>query len=1071
MQKIYSITVALLLFGLTAFAQQSVTGRVTDANGEALIGVNVIERGTSNGTITDVSGNFSMQVQSGATLQFSFIGYTSVSETVGARSVINVTLAEDVTQLSEVVVSALGFEQNKDKLGSTSAVVKAEDVTRSGETGLLNGMAGKAAGVRIARSNGDPGAGSTIQIRGANTITGSSDPLFIVDGIPVSNSSLTGNSGSRAAGTSEQSRINDLNPEDIESIQVLKGASAAALWGSRAANGVVVITTKKGKAGDKVNVSYSTTYSVDQINRRHPLQDKFGQGNNGVYLATGSGSDRSWGDRIADRSGEPDALNTTGRYFEAEDGTKYYRITQKNSRETFLDENFDAVFQNGSYWENSLAISGGGEKSNFYFSLGDLDQKGIVRNADYRRTTLRLNSSTHFNEWMSISSKATYAHTSSNRIQQSSNVNGLYLGLLRGAPDFDIRDYKGTYYDDNGTAFPGRQRTYRRYLGENINATYNNPLWTTNELKNPSVVDRFIVSSEMTISPLSWMDVILRGGVDSYTDRRERFFPVGSAGNVPSLGQFDAENFKETEVNFDGILRATRPLTADINLNATLGWNINDRKYDRDRVDAQQFLINTDLRSFSNSTLFFPDNTIRHRRSNRLYSVLALDFYDQIFLNLNGTQEAASTVAGTFFYPAADVAWQFTQLPTFAQSSVLSFGKLRLAYGQVGVEPPPYRDRTTYEGFTYNAYDDGLDPLLYGGGFRYNDDKGNANLKPEVKTEFEIGTDLRLFNNKLGVGFTYYSNEIDDLLFEVGLSPSSGFNSAFANAGTMTNKGIELDVNYNIFKNRDWKFDIYGNFNNNKNEVTDLKGTASIELTTQSISSRAVQGEALGVLWATRAQRNADGTLALDANGFPQIDPDQGVVGDPNPDWRGGLGFTAGYKGLSLNVLFETFQGADYADRTRFVLYQFGTHADVGNEVTLTQDVVNSAGTVFTAGTTVRGNLEDFGGGTVLKDQQWYTTLGGGLGGSAINEFAISDGSWTRLREISLSYTLRNEFVKRMKLSSIELGVSGRNLKLWTDVKGIDPEINQSGVDSGFGIDYFTNPSTRSYLFSLKVNY
>lgn len=328
-----------------------------------------------------------------------------------------------------------------------------------------------------------------------------------------------------------------------------------------------------------------------------------------------------------------------------------------------------------------------------------------------------------------------------------------------------------------------------------------------------------------------------------------------------------------------------------------------------------------------------------------------------------------------------------------------------------------------------------------------------------------------MFNNKLGVGFTYYSNEIDDLLFEVGLSPSSGFNSAFANAGTMTNKGIELDVNYNIFKNRDWKFDIYGNFNNNKNEVTDLKGTASIELTTQSISSRAVQGEALGVLWATRAQRNADGTLALDANGFPQIDPDQGVVGDPNPDWRGGLGFTAGYKGLSLNVLFETFQGADYADRTRFVLYQFGTHADVGNEVTLTQDVVNSAGTVFTAGTTVRGNLEDFGGGTVLKDQQWYTTLGGGLGGSAINEFAISDGSWTRLREISLSYTLRNEFVKRMKLSSIELGVSGRNLKLWTDVKGIDPEINQSGVDSGFGIDYFTNPSTRSYLFSLKVNY
>jgi len=1068
MQKIYSITVAFLLFGLSAFAQQSVSGKVTDANGEALIGVNVIERGTSNGTITDVSGNFSMQVQSGATLQFSFIGYTSVSEPVGTRSVINVTLEEDVTQLSEVVVSALGFEQNKDKLGSTSAVVKAEDVTRSGETGLLNGMAGKAAGVRIARSNGDPGAGSTIQIRGANTITGSSDPLFIVDGIPVSNSSVVGNSGSRAGGTSEQSRINDLNPEDIESIQVLKGASAAALWGSRAANGVVVITTKKGKAGDKVNISFSSTYSVDEINRRHPMQDKFGQGSGGNYSPT---SANSWGDRIADRSGEPDAVNNTGRYFKANDGTIYYPITAKNSRETFIDENFDAVFQNGSYWDNSLSISGGGEKSTFYFSLGDLDQKGIIRNSDYRRTTLRLNANTQFNDWIALSSKATYAHTSSNRIQQSSNVNGLYLGLLRGAPDFDNRDYKGTYFDNNGTAFPNRQRSYRRYLGDNQNATYNNPLWTTDELKNPSVVDRFIVSSEMTISPLSWMDIILRGGVDSYTDRRERFFPVGSAGNVPSLGQLDAENFKETEVNFDGIIRATRSLSSDINLNATLGWNINDRKYARDRVDAQQFLINTDLRNFNNSTLFFPDNTYRHRRSNRLYSVLAFDFFDQVFLNLNGTQEAASTIAGTFFYPAADVAWQFTQLPSLSGNSVLNFGKLRLAYGQVGVEPQAYRDRTTYESFTYNAYDDGLDPLLFGGGFRYNDDKGNANLKPEVKTEFEIGTDLRLLKDKLAIGFTYYSNEIKDLLFEVGLAPASGFNSVYANAGTMTNKGIELDASYTIFKNRDWQVNLYGNFNNNRNEVTDLKGTESIELTTQSISSRAVQGHALGVLWATRAQRNADGSFALDANGFPQIDPDQGVVGDPNPDWRGGLGLSTSYKGLSFNVLFETFQGGDYADRTRFVLYQFGTHADVGNEVTLTQDMVNSAGTLFTAGATVRGNVEDFGAGPVLKDEQWYTSLGGGLGGSAINELAISDGSWTRLREISLSYKLNNAFVKRMKLTSVDLGIIGRNLKLWTDVQGIDPEINQSGVDSGFGIDYFTNPSTRSWLFSIKVNY
>jgi hypothetical protein len=293
----------------------------------------------------------------------------------------------------------------------------------------------------------------------------------------------------------------------------------------------------------------------------------------------------------------------------------------------------------------------------------------------------------------------------------------------------------------------------------------------------------------------------------------------------------------------------------------------------------------------------------------------------------------------------------------------------------------------------------------------------------------------------------------------------------FDNAGTMTNKGIELDLSYMVFKNTNWQVDVYGNFNNNRNEVTQLRGTTSVPLTTQSISSRAVLGESLGVLWSSRALRDSDGKLLYDANGFPQLDTNQGIVGDPNPDWRGGLGFRTSFKNFSLNVLFETFQGGSYADRTRFVLYSFGTHADVGREVTLTEDLKNVAGATFLAGSTVRGNVKDFGAGPVLLDQVWYTTIGGGLGGSIINEFAVSDGSWTRLREISLGYTVRNEFIRKMQLTSVQFTLTGRNLKLWTDVQGIDPEINQSGVDNGYGIDYFTNPSTRSFLFSLQVNY
>lgn len=1073
MQKIYSITVALLLYGLTAFAQQSVTGKVTDANGEPLIGVNVIERGTSNGTITDVSGNFSLQVQSGATLQFSFIGYASVSEVVGVRPVINVTLAEDVTQLSEIVVSALGFEQNKDKLGSTSSVIDTDDMVRSGEANLINALGGKAAGVRIARSNGDPGAGSNIQIRGFNTIGGDTQPLIIVDGIPINNASENGFSGSSAGGTSQQSRLNDINPQDIASVQVLKGASAAGLWGSRAANGVIVITTKKGKSGEKVNVSFSSTYSMDEINRKFPTQTTFGQGTGGRFVLN---RNNAWGDKISERAGGPDTVDPNSPvYFEAEDGTKYFPVADgdatnphggKNSQELFNESNFDEIFQRGHFFENNLSISGGGDKGTFYFGMGDLKQEGIIKTSDYRRTTLRLNNEYFFNDWISMSSKATYAKTSSNRVQQSSNVNGVLLGLLRMPADFDQTDYKGTYYDGTGSFITNAHRTYRTALGQS-NPGYNNPLWTLYEQESPSIVDRFIVSSDLTINPLPWLTMIARGGVDTYTDRRETFFSINSAG---SSGELETEAIRNREVNFDGIIKARKELT-NVGIDVTLGYNVNDRQRTSDYVFAQNALIDTDLRNQQNYTSYEPENSKRFIRSNRLYLLGGIDFFDQVFVNLSGVNEQASSITGSFFYPAADVAWQFTQLEALKNNTILSFGKLRAGFGQVGVQPLPHKFETTYETFSYNAYDDGLNGLYFGGGFRLNDDEGNPNLKPEIKTEFEVGADLRMFNNKLSLGLTYYSNEIKDILFDVSLPPSFGFNNIYSNAGTMENKGVELEFDYNIFSNQNWRFNLYGNYNDNKNKVTSLSGTSLVQLTTQSISAVAVEGKPLSSLFGTIAQRDDGGNLVLDANGFPQIASDQGVIGDPNPDWRGGLGFRAGFKGLSLNVLFETYQGADYADRTRFVLYSFGTHEDVGHEVTLTQDTKNHAGTVFPAGTTLRGNLMDFGGGTVLLDEKWYTSLGGGLGGSAINEFAIADGSWTRLREISLNYSLSKSIVNRLKLTSIDFTVTGRNLALWSDIKGIDPEINQSGVSNGFGIDYFTNPSTRSVLFSVRINY
>ncbi len=422
--------------------ERTITGVVSDDK-EPLIGASILIKGTDSGTITDFDGSYSLKVpDDNAVLVFSYTGYAEQEITVGTRSTIDVTLAEGL-QLDEVVVTALGIPVKKDELGSTYSSINADAAKQSGETGVINSLAGKASGVKISRSNGDPGAGSSIQIRGANTIGGNTQPLIVVDGIPFSNENANGIGNTSVAGVSQQSRLNDINPDDIKSMNILKGASAAAVWGAQAANGVIVITTKKGRNQDKIDVSYGATVSIDEISEKHPLQSTFGQGSGGNWRENNS---RSWGDKIADRAGGEDELDTEGSYFEAADGTLHYPIETKNSQDTYVDKNFDQVFRTGSSVNHTLSISGGGDKGTFYFSMANLDNKGIVKQSFYDKLNLGFNTTYKFNDKLSVRGKVNYIKSKANRVQQSSNVNGLYLGLLRGAPDVDIEDYIVTYH-------------------------------------------------------------------------------------------------------------------------------------------------------------------------------------------------------------------------------------------------------------------------------------------------------------------------------------------------------------------------------------------------------------------------------------------------------------------------------------------------------------------------------------------------------------------------------------------------------------------------------------------------
>ena len=1065
------ITTLFLFSSLVLFGQGGISGVVLDENGGPLPGANVVIENTSTGVSTDFDGNFTINANSGEVLVISYIGYTSEYITVGNQDSITISLQLD-NELEEVVVTALGFAAVRDQQGSTSSVIATDDVIRSAEPTVVNALSGKASGVRITRSNGDPGAGSTIRIRGANTIDGSIQPLIIVDGVPMDNTTsyaggnnITGSNG----GVTQGSRLNDINPNDIESVQVLKGASAGALYGSKAANGVVVITTKKGSRGE-AKITFKSSYSFDEISERIEMQDTWGQGRSGVF---GTNRAESWGDWIPGRSGSMDTYKSCA-FFTAENGTVYKAIDDKNSTQTYVDENFDSVFGTGHALQNDLTISGGGDNSTYFFSLGHLDQDGMIKNATYERTNARLNYEAKLNDKITLSSKMAYTFTKSNRIQQSSNVSGLMLGLLRTPPDFDGRDYKGTYTSSGGTEYVNRGRSYRKPIGQSSNQSYTNPLWTVNEQTSLTKVNRITVTPQLTIKPTNWFSIITRGNVDVADDKRTYFFPVGDASSRAN-GQFQEDVIDIRNSSLDIIGKANFDLADNINLTATAGWSYNDRKYNRISGNITGFLVNsskqtTALNTSSEASSF--DNYRSFRRSNRGYGVLNLDVANELFLNVSGALESASTINGSFFYPAADVAWVVTE--SAIQSDAISFAKLRGSWGQVGVQPSAHKFETLAEGgFGYSTYSDPLDSNLFGGGFRLDNNLGNPNLEPEIKTEWEIGADLRFLDDRMSLSFTYYDNIIEGILLDVTLSPSSGYATQYGNYGEMTNIGMEIDWGYDIIDEADFGLSTAINWSRNDNEVTDLYGTETINLSPgASVSSRAIVGYPLGTLYGTGSKTNPDGSLDLNSNGFPQITSSPIVLGDPNPDWRAGVSMNMRYKKWRLNAVLEHSHGGEFSPRTLWVLNRFGTTAETANRLTLDQPLVNYRGNTIAAGTTVRGNIKDFGGGPVLLDENWYRTgIGGGFGDNQAYNFSIADATWTKLRDLSLSYIWDDSRIKSLGLSDVILTFTGRDLININEVDGIDPEINTKGVSVAQGVEYFTNPQTKGFLFSLTINY
>lgn len=1025
----------LAMAGL-ALAQRTVVGKVTSDDGEALIGASVSVKGTSSGAVTDLNGQYSVSVPNGSTvLVFSYTGYTTQEINLQASNVVNVVLATGEV-LREVVVTALGISRSEKSLGYSVTEVKGSAVSSSGEVNAIQGLAAKASGIQVVGSAGTPGASTKILIRGNSSFQLNTQPLIVIDNVPYDNSVNTVVGGdypfnANLGGVNESNRGVDINPDDIASISVLKGPSASALYGTRAANGVILITTKKGAKG--ITASYNFAYSIDEVNKLPDLQSEYGQG--GASAAT------SGGRAIKDANGVIIGSEAEGTRSTATPNSWGPRITGQSF------DNFDSYFQRGQTLTHNLSVGGGNDNTTFRFSYSNTAQTGIVPNTSLDRNTFRVSATTGVKQFK-ITANGAYTNTRDSKAQNGSNVSGVMLPLLRMPADFDVL---GGSADNGYENVDGTQHTYL--------SSYDNPLWTAYRNPNKSNVGRFTGSIGADYMPVDWLTFTFRMGTDLYNDERSQIFAVGNHGQDPR-GEVWQSNLKHEELNTDFLARINKTF-GDFSANVLVGSQLNHR-YDQSVFSRGRNLAVPGFYNLSNASDLYTDNSEQIvRLAGALFSV-DLGYKELVYLTVGGRNDWASTFGpkakNSFFYPSASLSLILSEV--IPQNDALTYLKVRGSFARAGREPNPYTSRTYYvRPFLTDGFTDGLSfPYLGQNGFTISNSLGNPALRPEINQSYEGGLDARLWKNRVRLGFTYYVSNSKDLLVARPIAATSGFSAFNSNTGRMRNKGIELEANIDVVRTKNFTWTVGGNFTRNRNEVLELSPGVeqfSVEAAFTGIGSYAIVGQPYGAVYGTKWVRDAQGRLVIGANGLPQRAAEEGFLGNPYPDWTAGITSLLSYKGLSLSGLLDIRQGGILWNGTQARLNRIGKTQASGDDRTKTFIIegVKADGTP--------NNIP-------VNSLAYYSTFKGDGGAYAV-ENAIEDGSWVRLREVTLSYTLPS-FSKRVK--GLTIYATGRNLWLKTDYSGVDPETSLTGAGSSIGgFDYFNMPGARSYIVGLRSNF
>jgi TonB-linked SusC/RagA family outer membrane protein len=1028
----------LSLFGSTAFAQQrrTISGKVTDEKSAPVSFASVHVKGTTNGSTTDADGAFSLTMQNdAAVLVISSVGYKTKEVVIGEGNTINVVLSSNASELGEVVVTALGIERERKSLGYAVQEVAGQALVEAREPNVVNALSGKVAGLQVIRSSNGPAGSSKIILRGNNSLTGDNQPLIVVDGVPISNTTGATNNDYYNPSLDMGNGLSDINPEDIASMTVLKGPAAAALYGSRAGNGAILITTKSGRSQKGLGITISSTVGVEKMFTHPKLQDSFGQGSNNIYdnRAGQSWGPKAEGQQVANWNGDMVPLQTYG--------------------------NIANYFQNGIRSNQSVSLQQQYKSTALYTSYNRLDDQSIIPGTKLTRTNLMARATTNFgadDRW-TIDTKIQYSKSDArNRPLGGSNNSNSYSTLYNLPRSLDIRQFNPPVTEDGHMVWYGG--------GNQIN-----PYWNSQYNLNEDIRDRFIMNGSLRYTVTDWLTAEIRGGADKYYTNSQSNLYAGSP--LAASGRYTLGKQNFTESNYSGLVTAKRDnVLGKLGGMVVLGTNFMSQQYSNlnsasgDLVVPNLFSLNNGLGNPTINQLF------NEKKINSVYGSGQLNWDGYLFLDVTGRNDWSTTLAKnnrSFFYPSASLSFVFTDMATKMGSTLpswLSFGKLRASYAVVGNDLAPYR--------LYNIYNIGKDPNGNTTAGK-NNTLYDANIRSELIKSYEAGLEMRFLKDRLGFDVAWYRSNATNQLIYLPLDPLSGYNDKIINAGNIQNTGIEARMNASIIQNPTGvNWNILANFSRNNNTVKSLASDVKVYPLGgfDDVKVVATAGGRYGEIYGSKFLRVEDpsspynGQLLLSKSGLPQRGEQNVKLGNQQADGLLGITNSVSYKGLALSFLVDARFGGKIFSSTLNGMQRNGTSSVTAPNGERKDFVVDGVVQGATAG--------GYEPNTNAVTPQLYWNAVAGVGNLGITEANLYDASNVRLRNVQLNYGLPAGLLSKTPLQRVNVGVTCTNVWLIkSHMNGLDPESVYATGSNATGFENASPPTTRAFLFNLVLGF